>query len=685
MPIAVNIDGVGKVNFPDGYTPERIQFAIENDILPRAKAPASGAPGVMEDVAKSLPGAVTRASAALVGLPQTILGLIRKGGDYAAEKMGFSPEEITHAKTITEPGITSAFSKVPNFGDKVTEGYDALSTAVTGAPVYKPKTGPGRVADLTAQTMVSGPGSMLQKGVMGASAGAAGEGGKLAGIDNPIAQGVLQMLGAGAGSLPFILRSVPAGTIDKAIAGITPQHLDHAQALMDDAARRGIRLTGAEAIAQATGKNTLQDVQRVVEGSSKGGPIMQSVMNERPGAVRSAFESEASNIAPVASEPARTPVRMQQAAETALKQARQQGNTAAKPFYDAARAQTLPPAQAAAAAADPALQMAIGKVTKDPLNHAYGQPPDSVAAIDAAKKYLDDVGSSARLAGENARATNAEGAATRARSVGDAASPEYAQARAIVAQNRQNVVNPMEQSPVGDIAQSRGALKDAPAESAMRAQSEILMPQSPRALDPPTIHRTIATIKAQDPAAARDFVSQNMRGIFDEAAQNLSAGANQWGGAKFASQIAGNPRQRDNLQALIEASATTPAAGRQTWNGFNRLLDVLEATGKRQAPGSPTAQNLQMKGDLSAGGAGTLPAAVASPNKALSLIGNWYDNFRFGKNTEEMARILTDPKSVDLMRLLAKEAPDSAKATALVGQIIAGSAGNSGDASNTSR
>ena len=38
MPIPVNIDGVGKVNFPDDYTPDRIKFSIENDILPRVKA-----------------------------------------------------------------------------------------------------------------------------------------------------------------------------------------------------------------------------------------------------------------------------------------------------------------------------------------------------------------------------------------------------------------------------------------------------------------------------------------------------------------------------------------------------------------------------------------------------------------------------------------------------------------------
>ncbi|MGL4999527.1 MAG: hypothetical protein ACRC5T_11210 [Cetobacterium sp.] len=42
MPISVNINGVGKVNFPDNYTLEQIQGAIENDILPNANKVPQG-------------------------------------------------------------------------------------------------------------------------------------------------------------------------------------------------------------------------------------------------------------------------------------------------------------------------------------------------------------------------------------------------------------------------------------------------------------------------------------------------------------------------------------------------------------------------------------------------------------------------------------------------------------------
>lgn len=50
----VNIEGVGVVNFPDDYTPERIKFAIENDILPRQKKRSFEKPNVIESVGRGM-------------------------------------------------------------------------------------------------------------------------------------------------------------------------------------------------------------------------------------------------------------------------------------------------------------------------------------------------------------------------------------------------------------------------------------------------------------------------------------------------------------------------------------------------------------------------------------------------------------------------------------------------------
>jgi hypothetical protein len=111
------------------------------------------------------------------------------------------------------------------------------------------------------------------------------------------------------------------------------------------------------------------------------------------------------------------------------------------------------------------------------------------------------------------------------------------------------------------------------------------------------------------------------------------------------------------------------------------MLEVLEAQGKRQAPGSQTTFNTTIQRDLSAGGmASNAVAAAGSPTRLMSFISDTVDNIRYGRNTDQMARILTDPRSVDLMRQLAKEAPTSARAAALTGQILALQAGvNAGE------
>jgi len=51
-PIVVNINGVGKVNFPPDFTPDQIKFSIENDILPRVRAALQAKTSAAADTAK---------------------------------------------------------------------------------------------------------------------------------------------------------------------------------------------------------------------------------------------------------------------------------------------------------------------------------------------------------------------------------------------------------------------------------------------------------------------------------------------------------------------------------------------------------------------------------------------------------------------------------------------------------
>lgn len=100
------------------------------------------------------------------------------------------------------------------------------------------------------------------------------------------------------------------------------------------------------------------------------------------------------------------------------------------------------------------------------------------------------------------------------------------------------------------------------------------------------------------------------------------------------------------------------------------MLEVMEAQGKRLAPGSNTARDIQTAENLSAaGGVGGTAVGITTLQAGRNLYA-WYQNFRYGRNTAEMAKILTDPKSIELMQKLAKEAPNTAKAQALTAEII---------------
>ena len=104
-------------------------------------------------------------------------------------------------------------------------------------------------------------------------------------------------------------------------------------------------------------------------------------------------------------------------------------------------------------------------------------------------------------------------------------------------------------------------------------------------------------MRRKDPTAVPDWTRQQLEGIFNETGQNLQNGPNQFGGAKFAATIQGNKQQKANLQALVQESA-----GMQAYQGFERVLNNLEAQGTRQGAGSQTSFNNQFQKELSEGG-----------------------------------------------------------------------------------
>src|SRR6185312_6997838 len=141
----------------------------------------------------------------------------------------------------------------------------------------------------------------------------------------------------------------------------------------------------------------------------------------------------------------------------------------------------------------------------------------------------------------------------------------------------------------------------------------------------------------------------------NEAARELQGGANQFSGAKFAKMIAGNSKQRANLRAAIEALPN----GTARWEGFEHLLDIMAATGTRQPKGSLTAFNQLEVQSMSTGGLQELASKGLSPGKWMSFANDAFKSWSLGRNLDQIARIITDPRSGNALREIVRIPPGS--------------------------
>jgi hypothetical protein len=495
---------------------------------------------------------------------------------------------------------------------------------------------------------------------LGALGGAAMQGAAEAGL--PV--GVQIAAGLLGGSAPGVAKNLlrratsnlpSSGAIRKinqATQGITPEQFTRAEALSEYARQAGTPITGAEAIAQSLGgNNRLLDIQRLAEQSSKGAPILDRLNNQRSAANQNAIQNVLNKIGPEVQDTGALGANVQQSAENVLQNAKNQVNAAAKPLYDKATNPNniIPDQLYNPIAKDDFLQSVIKEVRNDRL---LGQtvrdiPDNSIAVLDLTKKRIDDLIETANRKGENNYARLLQQKKDQLISVADQAFPEYAQARSVYAQGIQNNVKPLENQPIGGLSQTGDFNK----------QAAIILDPKASNLTPSVAKSTIENLYQQNPEATQGLIRQALANHFAEANQKLVSGANQFGGAKFASFIQGNGKQSENLKALFSALPE----GSATYNDFRRLLDVFEAQGKRRGVGSATEFNRQLSSEINQGG---LISNIAefSTVKPGGLLSNFIERVTRDRNGKQLANLLTDPQSVQLIRELRSTPANSQKA-----------------------
>lgn len=529
--------------------------------------------------------------------------------------------------------------------------------------LHRPQGAAGRAGEAFGETLPS----ILAPGTAGARAAnvllpalggqGAYEGARALGADETWSNRAKMFGGLlGGGAAAVTSRGPVEGMLERDIRGVTDQQLAQARALMEASP---VRLTGAEAVQQVTGGSSgLGTRQRILEGTPQGREAFNPIMSKRPAEVSQAANAVFDQIAPRSEAPSSIGTGAQGAAEARLTQVRQGINEAAEPHYQAAEGQVIPEAQYQALTQDPAYVAGLNQLRNNPiLNRDYANLPDNdLAVVNAVVQQIDQLGNAAdpgpmNPQGNMTLASRYGEARTAADEMASAISPDWRLARQTVSEGRQQLLDPMRDGPTGQVASTPD----------VQAQARALYPNNPPEGFANESAEALSGLGAYGPQLTR----QHLAGSFNEASQNLQGGASQYGGAKFAATVAGNPEQRAVLTEGINQTAPQAAGD------FDTLLQALEATGRRERPGAQTAYNIEeLKSLGDSGVAGNVLKTGLNPTGTFRRMGDAAKTWQSGLNARQLSEILlSDPEAFEQTMLRARRPGRNTGAT--LGALLA--------------
>lgn len=627
------------VKGPDGTVyplpsdPVEGQFRVGD--LPQAPGVNVRPQSAIQDVAQSFPTGVVEGLTGLAGLPGTVQQMM--GGEVGQMLPGF--------------GFVSPSGEQMNQMIRLGLGRD----------YYQPQTVAGEYSRTLGEFLPGAlaPGSALARGASVAVPAFTSEtAGQIArgmsgGQRDTNAENMARLLGGlGGGFAVGGVGAAQGGTniaLRGAAEGVTPQQLNMAAALRQQARTLGIDLTNAEAVQQVTGGGSgLGRLQRVVEGQTS---RMAPMFGQRPAQVEQAIAGELNRLGPSVA-PSTLAGQSQEAATGVLDTMRRRVNESAQPFYDQLPGQTLDPADLAQLQANPSYNAAAEQLMGNPeLAALVTGGPDDLSTINRVIQQLDTMGEQARPgvmnpAGNNTLAATRDQAAALARQLSARASPDFAAARQTVATGREAFVDPLRRGPIGTIARQSDVQPN------LAGQTEALFPAQPFEGQAAETAQALGLMGQIDPTVGGPLVRQHLARQAMEAQQALATGDNQFGGANFAARAFGNPEQRRTVMGAIDVTAPPPsplafpplnpnAPQAMPSDPMAQLVEVLQATGQRARAGSETAFNQEIQQQLRGGNvaSGGARAALNIPGIPGQLA-KGVDDFVARRNAETLADLL---------------------------------------------
>ncbi|MFK5599942.1 hypothetical protein ACFZ8E_23540 [Methylobacterium sp. HMF5984] len=655
--------GMIEVEGPDGAIVE-FPHGTSDDVMSKALQTHYGTPAAKPQIDAAGGGIVhglVNAVTGFLGGPGTLQQLERGAAGNALESRGY-------------PGAASVVRAVP----ALPSGADLndMVGRVMGPLYRKPETTAGQYAGSIAENAPAAmlvPGSLMAR-IMGAVVpGVTAE--TAARVAPAGHEDAARFAGGLAGNLGAARMNAGDRAVVAATHGTTPEQLRAGQPVLDQGAGIGVPLSGPEGIQHITdGATGLGKLQRVVEGSTGGGPTMAQFYADRPMQMRTAADNAFDTIAPQSAAPSTLGSRVATAADTAINDVRQGINAQTRPDYAAAEAHVMQP-QDFDAMRTPAFDASLQRLRADPvLGPELAQHPDnSGRVIDLVTKDMGARGQALSASGEGFNPLAAEryssGAADARDILRDPArggTQAYDDALTAQAQARTQNLDPLEQGPVGQLAKVGNS--GAGVHSGSQAAQQTILPATTERGQNVELADATRRIGAIDPEAIAQLVRQRMGNQYDASATDLVGGGNHSGGAKFAKDMAGTPQKQANIDAVLGALPNSPAAPQSV----NTLLDTLRATGRRLPAGSNTSADRAMQEALSE--QSTLGEAVtALRTQGRSLFANVGGKARqaaLGRHTGRLADLFTAPDSADRIADIVQRGVEPVFANALLRQSL---------------
>ncbi|MBD8906929.1 hypothetical protein [Methylorubrum zatmanii] len=635
-------------------------------------------PSVAVDVAKALPTGAVKGAIGLAGLPGDVQEMSNSLIDRAMLGAAHLVMDATglgyQAGTPEREEFDRLYLGIGSGGGLPTSKDVRRGVEKATGPLYEPKTVPGQYAQTVgefAPGALVGPGGVARRvaetvipAALSETAGQATKG--------TTAEPLARLAGGVSGNLGVATAAAradaPARAIVAATRGTTEADLAAAQALGETAQRVGVPFTGAEAIQGATGNATkMGDLQRAVEGSLDGGAILSHAYADRPAQMRNAVDEALAALGPQSTTPSTLGPRGSQAAQAVIDDTRQGINRATRVDYAAAGTHVLDPTDFEPLARDPAFRETLRQLRADPvLGPTYRDMADNlIAVIDAVTKGMRDrgfaLGNRANPGFSSEAAGLYTGGAAEARAIArDPArggSQAYDDALTAQAQARRQNLEPLEQGPLGQLAQAGDTA----------AATQAVLPARPLVGGEAELADAVTRLRARDPNLTNELIRQRLADQFDASATRLVGGEAQGGGARFAKDIAGTEQQARNLDAVLEA-----IGGPAVRQPIADVLDVFRATGTRKPQGSPTDFNQQIReavGEMPLT-AQALTALRTGGASLLTQAGDGAKRVWLGRNNRTLAEILAAPDSVGRIGTILKRGTATPFADAALRQAL---------------